>query len=352
MKKVLLFILAVVTILVVGCGYKTVSRHSGFEWPEGELARLLPVPTSKIGVVSTNTEVEFKVEIGHTKSKQFNEYVEKCQELGFTVDSSGSNTSYRYSAYNNSRYHLDVLHNDSYDYMTITIKVPIGSREFQWPNSEIAKLIPTPKSNMGSIEWENSSGFLIYVGNTSKAEYDIYVNACVDNGFTVDYRKGDEHYYANNEAGYSLSLNYEGADVMRIRIEGPIEETSAEPAPSSEQPSISPSSAPPPTPPSSDPVISNDPTPPPAPTADTLNWREFLAEYEAWMDKYIEVLEKFNRNPTDFPILMDYMEMMEELIEWTEKAEQFEDELEGNEEALREFLAIQMRILEKLSTIE
>jgi len=244
MKKNLLLMLlaAMVIIIVVGCGSgsKTVSRHSEFEWPNGELVDLLPVPESKVGQISTNTEDKFIVEIGQTKSKQFEAYVVRCRDNGFTLNS--YNTNALYKADNDSGYHLEVLLNSSYDYMTITIKTPINSREFQWPRSEIARLIPTPKSNMGRIEWESSYGFVIYVGNTPKAEYDKYVDSCADSGFAVDYRKGDDFYYADNESGYQLSLRYEGNETMFIRIDEPKgqeDETSPEPFPSesSETPS-------------------------------------------------------------------------------------------------------------------
>ena len=65
--------------------------------------------------------------------------------------------------------------------------------------------------------------FVLYVGNTTKADYDEYVNACADRGFTVDYRKGDDYYYANNENGYKLTLKFEVNNVMLVRIDKPDE---------------------------------------------------------------------------------------------------------------------------------
>lgn len=99
-------------------------------------------------------------------------------------------------------------------------------KEFKWPSSDIAALIPVPKSNYGVIEWEASDGFVIYVGNTSIDDYSDYVDACAQNGFTQDYRKGDDYYYADNIDGYHLSLNYEGEDVMFIRMDAPEDESS------------------------------------------------------------------------------------------------------------------------------
>lgn len=94
---------------------------------------------------------------------------------------------------------------------------------FDWPDSEIAKLLPTPKSNYGKVEWEASYGFVIYVGETSKADYKEYVKSCKEHGFTLDVNSGDEYYYANNAEGYHLHLTYEGEDTMFVRIDDPDE---------------------------------------------------------------------------------------------------------------------------------
>jgi len=46
-------------------------------------------------------------------------------------------------------------------------------------------------------------------------------SACRDKGFTVDYNKGDNYYRANNDAGWQVSIDYEGNQIMSIRIDAP-----------------------------------------------------------------------------------------------------------------------------------
>ena len=94
-------------------------------------------------------------------------------------------------------------------------------REFEWPRSEIANLLPVPKSNIGSISWEASYGFVIYIGETSKEQYDSYVDECWERGFNLDYRKGDDFFWANNNDGYKATVRYEDNNVMFIRIDEP-----------------------------------------------------------------------------------------------------------------------------------
>ncbi|MCH5170763.1 MAG: hypothetical protein J1F24_05695 [Oscillospiraceae bacterium] len=96
--------------------------------------------------------------------------------------------------------------------------------EFEWPDSEIAKLIPVPKSNIGYIYWAEDYGFVIYVANTTADDYAEYVKACEESGFTIDGRKGDDFFWADNENGYQVTVRLQEDDVMFIRMDDPEDE--------------------------------------------------------------------------------------------------------------------------------
>lgn len=68
--------------------------------------------------------------------------------------------------------------------------------------------------------------------------------------------------------------------------------------------------------------------------ADNAEWREFLADYEAWVDDYIEIVLKYKENPTDMTILSDYTEMLSELSDWSERSTEIALELEDTTAAL------------------
>ena len=106
--------------------------------------------------------------------------------------------------------------------------------EFEWPDSDIAKLIPEPQSNIGNIYWEASYGFVIYIADTSLEEFNAYADACRDSGFNVDYQRGDDYYYADNADGYHLNLHMEDDGAMFIRMDEPDEESTTEQTTSSE----------------------------------------------------------------------------------------------------------------------
>lgn len=77
-------------------------------------------------------------------------------------------------------------------------------------------------------------------------------------------------------------------------------------------------------------------------------WRDFLQDYEAWVDTYIAFMEKYKADPTDLTLLGDYTKMMSEMSEWSLKADEMELEIEDPEEAL-EYSAELLRIAGKLA---
>lgn len=87
-----------------------------------------------------------------------------------------------------------------------------------------------------------------------------------------------------------------------------------------------------------------------AESSDTSGWKEFLTEYEAWVDKYIAIVKKYKANPADTSILSDYTSMMSELAQWQTKADNVQKELESaSPSELAEYSAKLLKIAEKIS---
>ncbi len=82
----------------------------------------------------------------------------------------------------------------------------------------------------------------------------------------------------------------------------------------------------------------------------SVDWREFLVEYEEWVDDYIEIVKKYNNNPSDMSILSDYTEMVSEMTEWTDKADDVELSITDTDEAL-EYSQELLRIAGKLAKV-
>jgi len=92
-------------------------------------------------------------------------------------------------------------------------------------------------------------------------------------------------------------------------------------------------------------------TTPPTPTPDvgSVDWRAFLREYEEWVDEYIDLMRRYAANPTDLSLLIEYMESVQRIIEWAERAERVEVDLANDPVALAEFLATMVRIIQRLA---
>lgn len=227
-KKSLFIRVACAVILVVFFAVFVFSRRYGneikesnatFKWPVSGIALQVPQPKSNKGEITYNDDDKFWVEVRNVSQERYENYINDCKDRGFTIDS--EKNSYSYDAYNNDGYHLELTYYSSSDNLYIHVEAPEPMSNIQWPKSDIAKRLPTPKSSYGNIYWEADYGFVIYLGNTSKQDFLDYADACYDAGFTVDYKKGDTYFWADDSEGYHVNLRYEGNNIMFIRIDDP-----------------------------------------------------------------------------------------------------------------------------------
>lgn len=95
--------------------------------------------------------------------------------------------------------------------------------DMDWPTDGIAALLPVPEwaevdedsgdaTVTGDLIIDSSDYFECYVAVDSESDYSSYVEACKDAGFTVDYDNDGDSYYALNEDGYELVLEYYDED--------------------------------------------------------------------------------------------------------------------------------------------
>lgn len=84
--------------------------------------------------------------------------------------------------------------------------------------------------------------------------------------------------------------------------------------------------------------------------ADNMDgWRQFLADYEAWANSYIEMIEKYKEDPSNATILSEYTKMMQQAAEWAENADSYQSELVASPEALAEYCEMLTRIMERIA---
>lgn len=171
----------------------------------------------------------------------------------------------------------------------------------------------------------------MYVGDTTREEYEEYVTDCFYYGFDVDYDKGENYYRAYNEDGYYLSLSYEGNNIMLIRIDEPqkgaeaaagTENVTEETAKQEVEETVAESRT--------EEIATESETEEQQPAMDSdtstvgedgmrKDFKEAMDSYEAFMNEYCDFMEKYSKNPTDASLMADYMSYMSKYDDFIKK---------------------------------
>ena len=106
--------------------------------------------------------------------------------------------------------------------------------------------------------------------------------------------------------------------------------------------------------PSPAPVASEPASPAPEPDEPTgggnTEWRQFLKDYEAWVDDYVALMEKYNEDPENLELLNESVALAMDALEWANRADELEDDIPL--EDISEYLETLSRILQKIYDVE
>lgn len=82
--------------------------------------------------------------------------------------------------------------------------------EIEWPTTGFSTVIPPVTwSNRGAIYSDVDGKYWAGVGYTTLENYEKYLAACQEMGYTIDaYNEPGSFYFALNEAGYGVQLVY------------------------------------------------------------------------------------------------------------------------------------------------
>lgn len=191
--------------------------NSVYEWPVTGLSQYLPKPEAVNGKIETNNDEIFSIDVYKVSSAEFENYVEKCKDAGFSLYTTESKSVFY--AYNEEEYELSVYYFEDEKRLSIIIKEPYEMVEVSWPTSDLVKLIPVPDSSVGHIFFERADHFSLYVDNITEEQYNEYVDKCMKKGFDVDYSRSEKYYKAYNKKGYYLVVEAKVFDKMYIKIE-------------------------------------------------------------------------------------------------------------------------------------
>ena len=306
------------------------------KWAEMELGYLLPEPPASKGKLYENSDEQLWVTYNDVSDAEYNDFLDECKDMGFDIDADKSSSSYQ--AYNEDGYSLDISHYS--DRLSINLEAPMELGTFAWPSGSAGNQIPAPESTVGKFSHEYDDHFFLYVGNTSRNDYNEYVIACSNAGFNVDYNKGDSYYYADNAEGWHISLRYEGNNIMSIDIDAPEDTSVADDNTESEN-----------TTESAETECTEEPS---ENTNSELvdgmrpEFKEAMDAYEEFMNEYCEFMEKYAESDgLDVGLLADYATYMSKYVEAMEAFEKWDGEdLNAKETAY--YIEVQTRINKKL----
>lgn len=232
-------------------------------------------------------------------------------------------------------------------------------QEFKWPNSKLAKMLPTPKSNYGNISSDSASSLSVYVKKTSNEDFEDYISKCKEKGFTENYNKTERRYEADNSSDYHLEIYYyENNSEMHIRLDAPSKNYIEHTEPTTEKQETEPTTEKPDTQPTTEKSESKTESKAESKTeskADsgviTPSFKEAMDSYEAFFDEYIEFMKKYKNDPTNLDYLTDYADYMAKYTDYIKKLEEI-DEDSLSEADLIYYTEVNSRITKKLLEVQ
>ena len=219
---------AVVAVIVfLSISENKSSEPSVYIWDDVLLKSHLPEPPSTYGELTSNDADNLSLTVENISFSDYETYLNECIDMGYTFVIESDASSYK--AYNSEGCELKLEFEDWDDGFELEIDLtPRVPGIFKWSSSNLATLLPVPSSNVGDIRWDYTCGYEVYVGNTTKAEFDAYISECEARGFDFNVQRQDTAFYAENNRGYELIVEYYGCDLIHIDLEIPDEIAEAE----------------------------------------------------------------------------------------------------------------------------
>lgn len=216
---VLIFVIVVTTFVLTGCGSESTTKQT-YEWPHSGLAASIPKPSSNNGELWADDETTFSFYLYNASGDDYNSYVKACRDRGFTdVEEKTGNI---YKAYNTDRdRHIEVSYREDDSELYVEVNAPEAWSDIYWPKNKLGNSLPEPEKLYGVVYSDYSDSFSLDIANISKQQFNDYVDACIEAGYSVDYSRYEDSFTGKNKSGYELDIDYELFGVMNISADMP-----------------------------------------------------------------------------------------------------------------------------------
>lgn len=208
-------------------------------------------------------------------------------------------------------------------------------RTFTWPTSGIATELPKPKTNKGEINSNSDDHFYATLQEVVPSDYDDYIKACKDEGYTDFSGEGTDYFKAKAPSGAELSLSFDSGDKTLSISLNKARESTDEAADTGNESSTD----------------SSADSPEDTPATSSSDFRALMDGYEQFMNSYVEFMKKYEDSDDTTSMLADYGSMMQQYSDWSKKFDDVdESSLSADDQAY--YLEVQGRVAQKLSEVQ
>jgi hypothetical protein len=303
-------------------------EQAELEWPDDGISKVLPKPDAKTSEIGIDSDDSLLVYIKDITKSDYEKYKGECEKKGFTNEN--DELSDKYTAFNKEGYKLEITYFEGTKDYWIDLKAPIKIGTLNWPKSGTATLLPTPKSDKGTITDDSSNFFIAFVGDTNYDGFKAYGEECRNVGFNVDYNNSEKFYRAKNKKGDSIDVSYEGFKIMRVAFRG-AEDKKPEKNEAKEKP-----------------VDDSKKTPS---ESDSSKFKKAMDSYEKLVDDYVDFMKKYSESGNSLEMINEYTEYMEKYTDAMEKINDVDTSKLSKEDALY-YTKVTARIAKKISEIQ
>lgn len=220
----------------------------------------------------------------------------------------------------------------------------IECKAFSWPKTNIGTKLPTPESTTGGNFIEDDDMLSIDVCDTNDEQYAAYIDAVLEKGFTVDYRRSNRWFSGETKDGYSVRISHDESnkDIMSISLYGPDDSSTSDTSTSSDTSASNSSS-------SAGTTTKEDTKKTEDKKSTSSDFKSTMDSYEAFVDKYVAFMEKYKSSGNPVSMLSDYSAMMDELNTYSTKIDIDSGSLSARD--LAYYNEVMARCTQKLASI-
>ena len=172
-------------------------------WPTNGIGSVTPKPDLGEADIWQNTEEELSLFAADISEDFYKDYKQQCIDGGFTESVNTYQNSYE--AYTKEGYHLTVFLTEKSEFH-LNVKAPIKMEHYLWPESGVGSLIPEPDQEYGKINEDRNRSFRADIYGVSAEDFEKYVEACREAGFTKNALQRSNVFTAEDKDGNMVDL--------------------------------------------------------------------------------------------------------------------------------------------------